>query len=91
MNFDAIIFQYLETVERQLLENKPIEVGLTLRRLIEKGFSEKEAKYSIAQCVAVEMYEVMSSDTPYNEERYVSMLKQLPIEPHSSEKWYNKI
>ena len=81
MNFDAIIFQYLETVERQLKENKPAEVGLTLHRLMKEGYSEKEAKYLIAQCVAVEMYEVMSSDMPFNEARYVVLLKCLPDAP----------
>lgn len=77
-NFDAIIFQYLETVERQLRENKPVEVGMTLDRLKNQGFSEQEAKRLIAQCVAQEMYHVMESDTPYNEIRYVEMLHQLP-------------
>ncbi|MFN7116289.1 MAG: DUF1841 family protein [Saprospiraceae bacterium] len=81
MNFDAIIFQYLETVNRQLQENKPPEVGLTLRRLMNEGYSEKEARHLIAQCVAAEMYQVMLTDTPYNEARYVQLLQQLPNEP----------
>lgn len=86
MNFDAIIFQYLTTVERQLSENEPVETGITLRRLMEEGFSEKEAKHLIAQCVAVEMHEVMASDTPYRKDRYVAMLKQLPAEPKTETK-----
>lgn len=86
MNFDAIIFQYLTTVERQLQENKPAEVAATLQRLQVEGYSEKEAKHLIAQCVAIEMHEVMASDTPYSEERYVAMLRQLPTEPRTETK-----
>ncbi|MDX1942038.1 MAG: hypothetical protein SFU99_15860 [Saprospiraceae bacterium] len=81
-NFDAIIFQYLETVERQLRENKPAEVGMTLHRLKEEGFTDQEAKRMIAQCVAQEMYQVMESDGPYNELRYIEMLHQLPNLPN---------
>lgn len=82
MNFDAIIFQYLETVNRQLQENQPPEVGLTLRRLMNEGYSEKDARHMIAQCVAVEMFQVMSSDTPYQEEKYIALLHHLPDPPH---------
>lgn len=81
MNFDAIIFQYLTTVERQLQENKPAEVRETLQRLQAAGYSEKEAKHLIAHCVAVEMYQVMESDMPYDEKRYVEMLQYLPNSP----------
>lgn len=78
---DAIIQQFLETVENQLKADKPIETRQTLERLIGLGYTEQEAKKLIAQCVASEMFQVMESNEPYNEERYVAMLKKLPKSP----------
>lgn len=79
--FDAIIQQFMETVENQLKANKPIETRQTLERLKGMGYAEKEAKLLMAQCVASEMFQVMESNEPYNEERYVTMLKKLPESP----------
>lgn len=71
----------LEAVANQLRLNKPAEARLTLKRLIEAGYSEKETKKLIGWCLSIELYQVMKSRQPYNEARYVANLKRLPEEP----------
>lgn len=80
-NFDLILNQFLEVVEKQLQANTPKETQETLIRLKGLGHSDLEAKSLIAQCVAAEMYEVMKSNEPYNEQRYIQTLNQLPESP----------
>lgn len=73
--------QFLDTVENQLRENDPPETAQTLSRLKEEGYSEQEAKKLISACVAAEMFTVMESNKPYNEQRYIAWLHQLPELP----------
>lgn len=85
-NFDLIQQQFLEVVDKQLKANDPKETQETFLRLKGLGYSDLEAKSLIAQCVAVEMYEVIASNAPYNQERYLAMLKQLPDFPSQDKK-----
>jgi uncharacterized protein with ATP-grasp and redox domains len=78
---EIIIQQFLETVDNQLRDNDPVETAQTLARLQAEGYSEKEAKYLIAQCVAKEVIDVLNSGQPFNEKRYVTNLHRLPEEP----------
>jgi hypothetical protein len=74
--------QFLSIVDRQLEENDPAETKLTLDRLQkEEGFSLEECKGLIAQCVAQEMACVMASNEPFNKERYLKFLSELPNPP----------
>ena len=75
----------LKIVEEQLKINDPIETGLTLERLIDYGYGESDAKILIAQCVSVEIFEVMKNKKPFNRERFVRNLNNLPKEPFEDE------
>ena len=69
---------YLEAVETQLRENNPPETRQTLDRLRSAGVSEKDAKILIGSVIAVETYEVVKSEKPFNHERFVRNLNRLP-------------
>lgn len=71
----------IEVVENQIDADDPVEVKITFNRLVALGFSEFESKQLIGQCVAVEMFDVIKEQKPFNEARYVNNLKQLPKAP----------
>lgn len=71
----------LEIVENQLEENNPPETQITYDRLISEGFNDLQVRQLIAQCVAVEIFEVMKYGKPYDNNRYIKNLKKLPEEP----------
>ena len=72
---------FLETVENQLADNDPPETKETLDRLMGEGISEDDAKLYIAQAVCVEIFEIMTEQKEFNQERYLKNLKRLPKEP----------
>jgi len=79
---DLLKEQFLAVVDKQLKDNNPLATRQTLRRLqAEEGFTEAESKGLIAQCVAQEMMAIMSSNRPFNQERYERMLSALPTPP----------
>ncbi|MDD2318532.1 MAG: hypothetical protein PHO83_00600 [Geobacteraceae bacterium] len=71
----------LEVVERQLASGSPVQTQATLDRLVGQGFSEEDAKHLIGSVVVVEMRSVVSEGRPFQEERYVSLLQNLPQLP----------
>ncbi len=71
----------LEVVEKQLASGKPAQTKETLDRLISEGFSEENAKHLIGSVMVVEMHSVVSEGRPFKEERYLSMLQDLPLLP----------
>ena len=73
--------QILQVVENQLKANDPPETKQTYKRLTESGISDEDARIYIGQCVAVEIYDVLENQQPFNQERFVSNLKKLPEEP----------
>jgi len=70
-----------EIIDNQIKNNDPPETALTFERLKKGGFDDFTAKQLIGQCVAVEIYNVMKYKKPFDEERYVKNLKNLPKEP----------
>ena len=73
--------QILEIIENQIQENNPKETNLNLKRLIGLGYSNKEAKQLIGQCLTIELFEVIKLDKSFNESRYIGNLERLPKEP----------
>ena len=71
----------LDVVEKQLVSCKPVQTKETLDRLISEGFSEEDAKHLIGSAMVVEMHAVVSEGRPFKEERYLSMLQNLPHLP----------
>jgi hypothetical protein len=74
--------QIFEIIKNQIKSNTPPETKQTFDRLKGLGYSDLDTKKLIAQCVAVEIYNVMKHKEPYNESRYISNLKKLPEEPY---------
>ena len=68
-------------VWNQIRQNDPPETKQTYDRLISKGFSEEEVIRQIAVVVAAEIYDVMKSNKPFNQKRYIQRLHDLPHEP----------
>jgi hypothetical protein len=71
----------LEVVENQLRADNPPETKKTFERLLKEGINEKEAKRLIACVVAAEIFDVLKEQQPYNHERFVKALNQLPELP----------
>ena len=61
--------------------NDPPETRQTLGRLKKDGYSDTDARMLIAQCVAAELFNVMNENEPYDKERYVKNLNNLPDFP----------
>lgn len=73
--------QFMATVDQQLQDGDPPETADTLRRLQKEGFGEQRARELISACVAAEMFSVMETNQPFNRERFVNRLHQLPQLP----------
>ena len=71
----------LEVVDNQLRANDPPETRLTLKRLIEEGHSEAEAKDLIGCVVVSEMFDILKNMEEFNLERYRAALEKLPQLP----------
>jgi len=70
-----------EVIDNQINADDPVETAITLKRLMDEGYSEFEAKQFIGQALAVELFYAMKKKIPYNEARYIRNLKNLPQEP----------
>lgn len=71
----------IDVVEKQLASCNPVQTKETLERLLSEGFSEEDAKHLIGSAMVVEMRSVVSDGRPFKEERYLSLLKDLPRLP----------
>jgi len=71
----------LDAVENQLRENSPPEAKATFERLIAAGYSKADAKRFIACALVIEIFDVLKSEKPYDEARYLSNLARLPELP----------
>lgn len=70
-----------EIIDNQIKSNDPPETALTFKRLKNEGFDDFTIKQLIGQCVAVEIYNIMKYKKPFDENRYIKNLKNLPKEP----------
>jgi hypothetical protein len=77
----SVLDAMLHVVESQLRDNDPPETRLTLARLIQQGFSEKDAKKMLRCVAALEIQNIMEKKEPFNVPRYVEALKKLPVLP----------
>ena len=78
---EVIRQQIFEVIRNQIESNTPPEAKQTLKRLMETGYSDEDARMLIGQCVAVELFSVIKHSEPFNIDRYVLNLKNLPAEP----------
>ena len=84
---DRVRNAIFEVVDNQIRQGTPPETKQTFDRLIKEGHSRDEARRLIAYVVAAEISDVMKSEQPYDEVRFVNALHALPnltgIEPDS--------
>lgn len=73
--------EYLEIIENQINDKDPIETKKTFERLVNEGFSEEEAKNLLADCIAIEIVDVIQNGKNFNKLRYVLNLANLPKAP----------
>lgn len=71
----------LDAVENQLRENSPPEAKATLERLTAAGYSKADAKRLIGCALVIEIFDIMKTEKPYNEARYLANLAKLPELP----------
>ena len=71
----------MEVVDNQLKSNDPPETRQTYDRLINEGYSDKEAKELIGCVVTSEVFDVLKMQEPFNLSRFVSALNNLPTVP----------
>ncbi len=71
----------LEIVENQLRDGDPPETQETYQRLRDEGYSDLEARELIGAVVASEIHDIMKSEQPFDNERYVAALRRLPTMP----------
>jgi hypothetical protein len=70
-----------EVIGNQINANDPPETLLTLERLVDDGYTDFQAKQFIGQAVVIEVIDALKNKKPYNEERYVKNLRNLPKQP----------
>ena len=73
--------EIFKIIENQIEANDPPETLKTFKRLKDQGFNDFEVKQLIGQCVAVEIFNVIKFKKPFDEERYIKNLNNLPKEP----------
>lgn len=73
--------EFIKVVENQIKTNNPPETRQTYNRLLKLGIPDSEAKKHIAQCVTIEIFNVMKYQQPFDEKRYINNLNKLPAEP----------
>ncbi len=49
------------------------------------GYSDFETKQLIGQCIAVETYKILKYKQPFDRQRYIRHLNQLPEEPYDDQ------
>ncbi|HET6572507.1 MAG TPA: hypothetical protein VFG68_02815 [Fimbriiglobus sp.] len=71
----------LEIVRNQLRAGNPPETRATLERLLAQGLPRERVLELIACVVASEVVDMVNSDQPYDEARYLAGLRALPRLP----------
>ena len=75
----------MKVVDNQLRSNDPPVTGQTLKRLMAAGHSEQEAKRLIACVVSAEIFDVLKQQQPFDLDRFVKALNNLPALPWDEE------
>lgn len=71
----------MEIVENQLRDNSPPETKVTYDSLLAKGYSDQEARELIGTVVTSEIHDVLKSNKPFDEARFIKALRRLPRLP----------
>jgi hypothetical protein len=74
----------LEVVQNQLDANDPPETNQTYKRLLEEGYTEKDAKRLIGCVVSAEIFDILKKQQEFDHKRFVEALNKLPKMPGES-------
>jgi Holliday junction resolvasome RuvABC DNA-binding subunit len=67
----------LEVLDKQIKNNNPKCTRQTLNRLVDLGYSNKEAREMIGSVLGEELFEILKEQKPFNEYKYAEKLKRL--------------
>jgi len=67
----------LEVVENQIRDKNLQETEQTLNRLMDDGYSRKEAVEMIASVVVEEIWDILNDKRYFDEKKFVKQLKKL--------------
>ena len=70
-----------EILDNQLRDNNPPETRQALDRLQREGWTMDDSRKLIAQCIVVELFDILKNKRAFNEVRFLNNLKNLPVEP----------
>ena len=70
--------QLIEVINTQISENNPPETKLTYDRLMKQFKDHDEVMRHIGCVIVAEIFDVLKKKEPYNKERYVEKLNNLP-------------
>ncbi len=73
--------QISEIVKNQIENNDPPETKIIYKQLTKNGFNDFQSRQMIGQCVALELFEIIKMKKPFDNDRYIRNLKNLPKEP----------
>ncbi|MEA3285954.1 MAG: hypothetical protein U9Q77_01075 [Candidatus Marinimicrobia bacterium] len=73
--------EFKEVVRTQIRQNDPPETKMAYERLLREGYPEHEVIRQLAVVVAAEVFDVMKEEKPFDHERFVERLNDLPNEP----------
>lgn len=71
---------FLDTVLNQLETGDPPETKVTLDRLMAEGYSRAHALQAIAAALRTEMNRMLSESTPFDNDKYASLLTKIKAE-----------
>jgi len=70
-----------ETIRNQIRYNDPPETKQTYDRLLALGKNKDEVMDLIGSVISVEIFEILKNNKPFNRERFVRNLSNLPALP----------
>lgn len=70
-----------EVLETQIRTGEPPETRKTFDRLVASGIHKNEVWRLLSVVLMCELFDVMKNERPFDQERYVEMLKALPRVP----------
>ena len=68
-------------IKNQIRDNKPPETKKAYNKLRKQGVDDIQTKQMLAHCMSIELFEMLKFSKPYNRERYVKNLNNLPKDP----------
>jgi hypothetical protein len=86
---DELLANLVAAVEQQLESPRTSYVAGTLRRLVNLGLPEDEAKAQIAFCLGEQSDRMLRSKKPFDEAAYRERLAQLPLPDEDHDDHHN--